>query len=344
MIDLRSDTVTKPTDEMRQAMARAEVADDVYDGDPTVIRLEKMGAEIAAKEAGLFMVSGTMGNLIALLTHTRPGEEVIVGATSHIYYYETGGMARLAGLMPRLVDDSDGLITAGAVKDLLRPVDFHFPPTRLVCLENTHNRGGGSIMTAEQMREVYELAKDHNLSVHLDGARLFNAAVATGRPVADYTRYTDTVMFCLSKGLCAPMGSLLVGPADFIERARTIRKMVGGGLRQAGVVAAACIVALEKMVERLAEDHANARYLAEGLAQIPGINVNPEGVRTNIVIFKQDIPGMTGEKFKARMREKGVLISAMTSTLLRMVTHYGITRDDMEVTLAAVREVASAAQ
>ncbi|MEW6274081.1 MAG: low-specificity L-threonine aldolase [Bacillota bacterium] len=339
MIDLRSDTVTQPTAEMRRAMAEALVGDDVYGEDPTVNRLEALGARMVGKEAALFVASGTMGNLVALLTHTRPGEEIIVGAQAHIYYYEAGGLARLAGVLPRLADDRDGMITAAAVKELLRPPNIHFPPTRLICLENTHNRGGGTILPAEQMRAVYELAKESGLAVHLDGARIFNAAVAAGRPVEEFARYADSVMFCLSKGLSAPAGSLLAGTREFCDRARRARKLVGGGMRQAGVLAAAGIVALEQMVDRLAEDHANARYLAEGLAALPGIELDPARVQTNIVVFHLRAPGLTADEFLARLKERGILAVSMSPACVRMVTHRHISRKDVEKTLAAVEEV-----
>jgi threonine aldolase len=340
MIDLRSDTVTLPTEAMRQAMARAEVGDDVYGEDPTINRLETLGAQMMGKEAGLFVVSGTMGNLIALLAHTNAGDEIIVGTNSHTYYYETGGMARLAGVIPRLFDDHTGIIETAAIKELLRPRDIHFPQTRLICLENTHNRGGGTIMTPAQMRDIYELAQENNLSVHLDGARIFNAAVASGIAVKELARYADSVMFCLAKGLSAPVGSLLTGPKDFIERARTARKLVGGGMRQAGMLAAAGIIALEKsMIERLAEDHANARYLAEGLAALEGISLQPERVQTNIVIFNLDKPGLSADKFLAALKEKGILVNSMGPTSTRMVTHRHIGRAEVEYTLAAVKEV-----
>ena len=341
MIDLRSDTVTWPTDEMRQAMAEAVVGDDVYGEDPTVNRLEELGAQKMGKEAALFLPSGTMSNLVALLAHTRPGEEILVGAEAHIYYYEVGGLARVAGVLPRLVDDRDGVFTAEAFKKTLRPPNLHFPETRLFCLENTHNRGGGTITTVEQMQEIYELAQELHLQVHLDGARIFNAAVATGRPVTDFTRYTDSVSFCLSKGLSAPVGSLLAGAREFVQRARKARKVVGGGMRQAGILAAAGIVALEKMVDRLAEDHANARRLALGLSDIPGIKIDLARVQTNIVSYELE-PRITDGEFLQRLQEKSVLAGSSAPQRIRMVTNRMVSSEDIETALQAVRAVMAA--
>lgn len=340
MIDLRSDTVTWPTDDMRQAMARAEVGDDVYGEDPTINRLEELGARKVGKEASLFVASGTMSNLVALLAHTRPGEEIIVGAEAHIYYYEVGGLARVAGVLPRLVDDRDGVFTAAAIRAAFRRPNPHFPETRLVCLENTHNRGGGAVTPVENMREIYELSREHSLSVHLDGARIFNAAIAAGRPVTDFTRYADSVTVCLSKGLSAPVGSLLAGSHEFIQRARKARKLVGGGMRQAGVLAAAGIVALERMVDRLAEDHANAKRLAEGLAVIPGIMIDPARVQTNIVSYEL-APGITESEFLLRLGEKGVLAGSPGPQRIRMVANRMVAAEDIETALEAVRAVMS---
>jgi threonine aldolase len=335
VIDLRSDTVTWPTEEMRQAMAAAAVGDDVYGEDPTVNRLEELGAQKVGKEASLFVPSGTMSNLVALLAHTRPGEEIIVGAEAHVYYYEVGGLARVAGVLPRLIDDRDGVFTAGAIEKAFRPPNLHFPETRLICLENTHNRGGGAVTPVENMREIFDLSREHGLAVHLDGARIFNAAVATGRPVTDFTRYADSVTFCLSKGLSAPVGSLLAGTREFVGRARKARKLVGGGMRQAGVLAAAGILALERMVERLAEDHANAKRLAEGLAGIPGIIIDPRRVQTNIVSYEL-ASRITDGEFLARLRDRGVLAGASALQRIRMVTNRMVSAADVETALEAV--------
>lgn len=341
MIDLRSDTVTWPTDEMRRAMAEAIVGDDVYGEDPTVNRLEALGAQKMGKEAALFVPSGTMSNLVALLAHTRPGEEILVGAEAHVYYYEVGGLARVAGVLPRLVDDRDGVFTVEAFKAVLRTPNLHFPETRLFCLENTHNRGGGTITTVEQMQEIYELAQELHLAVHLDGARIFNAAVATGRPVTDFTRYADSVSFCLSKGLSAPAGSLLAGSGELVRRARKARKLVGGGMRQAGVLAAAGIVALEKMVDRLVEDHANARRLAVGLSDIPGIKIDLSRAQTNIVSY--GLPStLTEEEFLVRLKDRDVLAGSPGPQRIRMVANRMVSATDIETALGAVREVMTA--
>jgi threonine aldolase len=283
-IDLRSDTVTQPTPAMREAMYRAEVGDDVFGEDPTVNRLEQMAAERLGKEAALFVVSGTMGNLVALLTHCGRGDEAILGDCSHTFLFEQGGMAALGGIMPHLVSNQpDGTLRLEDIEGAIREDDAHFPRTRLVCLENTHNMCNGTPLTAEYTAQVARLARVHGLRVHMDGARIFNAAAALGVDAQELVRDVDSVMFCLSKGLCAPVGSLLCGSADFIAEARRARKVVGGGMRQAGVLAAAGIVALEEIVPRLEEDHVRARRLAEGLAEIPGVEVAP--VTTNILYF-----------------------------------------------------------
>ena len=338
MIDLRSDTVTWPTDEMRQAMAGAAVGDDVYGEDPTVNRLEELGAQKMGKEASLFVPSGTMSNLAALLAHTRPGEEIIVGAEAHIYYYEVGGLARVAGVLPRLIDDRGGVFTPGAIEKTFRPPNPHFPETRLICLENTHNRGGGAVTPVENMREIFDLSREHDLSVHLDGARIFNAAIATGCQATDFTRYADSVTFCLSKGLSAPVGSLLAGTREFVARARKARKLLGGGMRQAGVLAAAGIVALERMVERLAEDHAHAKRLAEGLADIPGIIIDPRRVQTNIVSYEL-APRITDGEFLARLRDRNILAGASAPQRIRMVTNRMVSAADVETAVEAVHAV-----
>ncbi|MGE5372364.1 MAG: low-specificity L-threonine aldolase [Solirubrobacterales bacterium] len=335
MIDLRSDTITQPTQAMREAMASAAVGDDVYRDDPTVNRLEEMAAAIIGKEAALFVASGTMGNLAALLAHTRPGQEIILGRESHIYYYEAGGLARFAGLLPRLADDRNGM-TAEAVQALLRPENIHFPSTSLICIENTHNRGGGIILPREQMRLIYGLAKQNGLSVHLDGARIFHAALASELPVHEYTQYTDSVMFCLSKGLSAPVGSILAGSRPFVEKARRARKVLGGGMRQAGVLAAAGIVALETMIDQLADDHANARALAEGLAGIHGIALDPARVQTNIVSF--DLEGTDGDAaaFVQGLAGHGILANTMGPVSVRLVTNRHFTSSDVPAVLRAV--------
>ena len=339
MIDLRSDTVTWPTEEMRQAMAQAEVGDDVYGEDPTINRLEELGARKVGKEAALFLPSGTMSNLVALLTHTRPGEEIIVGAGAHIYYNEVGGLARIAGVMPRLIEDGDGVFRAEEIARAFRSPNIHYPETRLICLENTHNRAGGTVTPVENMQEIYSLAREHGLSVHLDGARIFNAAVAAGCPVTGFTCCADSVSVCLSKGLSAPVGTLLAGTREFVAGARKARKLVGGGMRQAGVLAAAGIVALEKMVDRLAEDHLNARLLAEGLAVVPGIIIDTRRVQTNIVSF--GLEGITDGEFLRRLRDRGVLAGSNAPQRIRMVANRMVSSGDIEAALKAVRAVMS---
>lgn len=343
-IDLRSDTVTLPTPAMRAAMAQAELGDDVYGEDPTVNRLEALAAERLGKEAAVLVVSGTMGNLCAVLSHCGRGEEAIVGDQCHIYNYEAGGASALGGVIYRVVPNRpDGTLDpaalAGAVHD---GTDPHSAATRLVCLENTHNRCGGAVLSPEYMREVGDWAHERGLAVHLDGARVFNAAVALGVDVREITRHVDSVTFCLSKGLAAPVGSVLCGDAAFIARARRARKILGGGMRQAGVIAAAGIVALEQMVDRLAEDHANARLLAEGLARFPQIVIDPAAVRTDIVYFELRDTPLTAAEFARALRERGVLVGASYGRI-RAVTHYGIDAGDIEEALEAIAETLRAA-
>ncbi|HEY75813.1 MAG TPA: low-specificity L-threonine aldolase [Thermoflexia bacterium] len=339
IIDLRSDTVTHPTPEMREAMYRAEVGDDVFGEDPTVNQLEAMAAERMGKEAALFVASGTMGNLVALLTHCGRGDEAIVGDQSHTFLFEQGGMAALGGITPRPIPNQpDGTLRLEDIETAIRPDNVHFPRTRLICLENTHNMCNGTPLTPEYTAEVARLARRHGLKVHLDGARVFNAAAALGVDVKELVREVDSVMFCLSKGLCAPVGSLLCGDADFIAEARRARKVVGGGMRQAGVLAAAGIVALEKMTQRLAEDHERARRLAKGLAQIPGIEVGP--VHTNILYFRlTEEATRTPEEVVDGLAERGVRILGRENGRFRAVTHYWITDEDIDRTLQAMREV-----
>ncbi|MBI4571377.1 MAG: low-specificity L-threonine aldolase, partial [Chloroflexi bacterium] len=275
-IDLRSDTLTHPTPAMREAMAKAEVGDDVFGEDPTVRRLEQMAAERMGKEAAVFVASGTMGNLVSLLAHCGRGDEAIVGSEAHVLHYEAGGVPGLGGVQLRPVrNDGHGMIDLDELEATIRLENVHFPRTSAVCLENTHNRCGGGVLTAEETAAVARIARRHGVAVHLDGARIFNAAVALGVAPSELAAQADSVTFCLSKGLSAPVGSLVCGSAEFVQRARRMRKMVGGGMRQAGVIAAAGIVALETMVDRLAEDHEHAQLLARGLAQLPGIRIDP---------------------------------------------------------------------
>jgi len=339
VIDLRSDTVTLPTPAMREAMYRAEVGDDVFGEDPTVNRLEAMAAERMGKEAALFVVSGTMANLVSLLTHCGRGHEIIVGDLAHTFLYEQGGSAALGGIhVHTLRNQPDGTLDLREIEGAIRADNIHFPRTRLICLENTHNRCGGVPLTPEYTDAVGDLARRHGLAVYLDGARIFNAAVALGVDVRELTRGVDTVSFCLSKGLCAPVGSLVCGTRDFIAEARRNRKIVGGGMRQAGIIAAAGIVALEQMVDRLAEDHENARRLALGLAEIPGISIDPAQVRTNIVIFDLVAERPTPAEFAARLSADGVKVLALGERI-RLVTHYGIDAADIDKALVAIRKV-----
>ena len=340
MIDLRSDTITLPTEEMREAMKSADVGDDVYREDPTVIKLEELAAKKMGKEAGLFVVSGTMANLIAIMTHTTPGDEVIVEQDAHIYYYEVGGMARIGGVMPRLVKgERVGIITPDDINKVLRPPNIHFPDTTLLALENTHNRGGGIVIPNKLMQELYNFAKERGLSVHLDGARIFNAAVAQGIDVKEIAKYSDSVMFCFSKGLSAPLGSVLVGSKSFIEKARKNRKIVGGGMRQAGVVAIAGIIALEKMVDRLKEDHENAKILRQGISEIDGMYVDSDGLFTNIVVVNVKRDDMTADEIVGKLKEKNILALTTGPNTIRFVIHRHIKKDDILYTINVMREV-----
>ncbi|MFW6082548.1 MAG: low-specificity L-threonine aldolase [Chloroflexota bacterium] len=338
-IDLRSDTVTKPTAPMREAMYRAEVGDDVYGEDPTVNRLESLAAERLGMEAALLVSSGTMGNLVALLAHCGRGDEVILGDQSHTYLFEQGGMAALGGIAPHPVPNQpDGTLGLDDVKAAIRPDDPHFPRTRLVCLENTHNLCNGTPLPASYMADAARLAHDHGLPVHLDGARVFNAATALRVDVQEIVKHVDSVMFCLSKGLSAPVGSIVAGEADFVRKARRARKVVGGGMRQAGIIAAAGIVALEEMTDRLEEDHVRARQLAARFAEFPGIDVAP--VTTNIMYFQiGDGATVPASDLEAGLAERGVLVNNRGGGRFRIVTHHGISDCDIERTIEAMGEV-----
>src|SRR5437867_8363416 len=292
IIDLRSDTVTKPSAEMRRAMAEAEVGDDVFIEDPTINRLQDRAAEIFGGEAGLFVPSGSIGNLTCILAQARQGQEVICEESGHVYNYEMASMAAIAGVLPRLVAGEDGILTWQGISKAIRPKIYYRPQTALIALENTHNMAGSTVYPTNVAEEICDRAHDAGIRVHLDGARIFNAATYLGENVADMTKKFDSVQFCLSKGLGAPVGSMIVGTREFIERCRSIRKMLGGGMRQVGVLAAAGLIALEQMPERLGEDHANARLLATGLATIPGVTINPESVQTNILVFDISATGM----------------------------------------------------
>jgi threonine aldolase len=338
VVELRSDTFTLPTESMRKAMAAAEVGDDVWDEDPTIHRLQERAAEMVGKEASLFVPSGTMGNLCALLSHTEPGEEVLVEGESHIFHSEVAGASVVGGLQLRPLETPDGRLQPEQVRAAIRERDIHQPRTGLLCLENTHNRRGGTCLSPKQTAAVSDVAHDAGFPVHLDGARVFNAAVAQGINVRQLTGPVDSVMFCLSKGLSAPVGSMLAGSRDFIEQSRRMRKMLGGGMRQAGVLAAAGLCALDEMVDRLAEDHRNARRLGEGLQGLPGIAIDLARVETNMV-FGDCQPPVTAAAFIDRCREAGVLLDQASLYRWRMVTHRGVTADDVEFAIGAVRRI-----
>lgn len=337
-VDLRSDTVTHPTPAMRQAMANAAVGDDVFGEDPTVNRLQEMAAERMGKEAGLFVASGTMGNLIAILAHCNRGDEVILGKQAHTYRYEGGGLSVLGGIHScQIPNQPDGTLALEDIRQAIRPDDIHQPITRLITLENTHNRCGGVPLTVEYTRQVGELARQYNLKLHLDGARIFNAAVALGVEARQLAEPADSVTFCLSKGLCAPVGSVLCGSQEFIAKARRLRKLLGGGMRQAGILAAAGIVALEQMVDRLAEDHARARRLAEGLRRIPGLQLDPNTPYTNMVFLNlaPETEPLAAETVVERLKAHRILVEDVGPRRFRLVVHYWIDDAGIERTIQA---------
>ena len=340
-IDLRSDTVTQPTPEMRDAMAKAEVGDDVYGEDSTINRLQDLAAEKMGKPAGLFVASGTMGNLIAVLSHCQRGDEVIVGKKNHVFVHEAGGISALGGIHSnQLINQPDGSLLLDDVAAAIRPDDLHEPVTRLVCLENTHNGCGGVYQTTAYTHQLADFAHTRGLSVHLDGARIFNAAVAQGLPASQLAGPADSVTFCLSKGLCAPVGSVLCGSKALIAKGRRLRKMLGGGMRQAGILAAAGIIALEQMVDRLGEDHARAKKLADGLRLLPGLTLDAGTPATNMVFLSLGtlVPCTTDELIE-KLKERGVLIGATGERQYRLVTHYWIDDAGVEKTIAAFRSV-----
>ena len=332
MIDLRSDTVTKPTEAMRRAAYAAEVGDDVYGEDPSVNRLEEKAAEILGKEAAMFVTSGTQGNQIAVLTHCRPGQEVIVEQEAHVFYYEGAAMSVFAGIQPRTIKGIRGVMNPQDIKAAIRPDDIHVPETGLICLENTHNRAGGAIIPLENMKDIYAIAEDQQIPVHLDGARLFNASVASGTPVSEFAQYTDSVQICLSKGLGAPVGSIIAGTKDFVKRARKWRKRLGGGLRQAGIIAAPAYIALTEMVDRLEEDHQNARKLADGLQHIPSLKVENQ-VETNIVLVNVADTGYNAARFLEILKEEGILAVDFGPQTIRFTTNYGVTEEHITTVL-----------
>ena len=344
IVDLRSDTLTLPTPEMREAMARAPVGDDVWEEDPTVKRLEALAAERLGKAAGLFVTSGTMGNLLSVVSQTQTGQEVVLDLDSHIFNNEVAGAAVVGNLQMRPVKTARGFLAPDQVREALRPANIHVPPTGLICIENTHNRHGGTCCTPEEISAIAAVAHEASVPVHLDGARLFNAAIALKRPARDFVRDVDSVTFCVSKGLGAPVGSVICGSTDLIARARRVRKMLGGGMRQAGIIAAAGIVALERMVDRLAEDHANARALAEGVAKLPGLSVDLASVQTNIVIFRVEHGGTAASaaataELVAGCGARKVKIHAIGPSSIRCVTHKDIDAEDIGRTLDAFAEI-----
>jgi len=340
IIDLRSDTMTQPTEAMREAMAQAEVGDDVFNEDPTLHRLQDLAAEKLGMEAALYLPSGTMGNLVSLLTHCGRGDEIILGDRSHIFLNEVGGLSALGGIHPHTVPNrDDGTLPLDALEDAIRHSNLHYPPTRLICLENTQNYCFGSPLTPQYMDSVAELAGKYGLRVHLDGARIFNASVALSIDVRELTRQADSVMFSLSKGLSAPVGSVIAGPRDWLEQARKWRKMVGGGMRQAGHLAAAGIVALETQIDRLQEDHQNTQTLAQGLKRLPGIQIEPEKNPTNILFFQLDHPKVTPEDFLERMESQGVKLLLMEGGLFRAVMNRMVTPEHTESALGIAQEI-----
>jgi len=339
-IDLRSDTMTRPTEAMRRAMAAAEVGDDVFGEDPTVNRLEEMAAGRLGKEAALFVASGTMANLVSQLAHCGRGDEIILGSLAHTFFFEQGGSAAVGGIHPRTVaNQPDGKLALADIEAAVRADNVHFPRSRLILLENTHNLCNGSPLEVDYMKGVGEIARRHGLKIHVDGARFFNAAVALGVDPKDLAAEADSVSFCLSKGLAAPVGSMVCGTRDFINEARRARKLLGGGMRQAGVLAAAGIVALEEMVDRLADDHANAKKLAQGLAQIPGLSIDPDQVPTNIVFFEVTRKGLTPQAFVQQIEVEGVRMLPAAAGKIRAVTHYHITSEDIDQALKVISKV-----
>lgn len=341
-IDFRSDTVTWPTEKMRIAMASAAVGDDVYGEDPTINELERLAATMTGKEAALFVASGTMGNLTAALTHAGRGDEMIVGRDSHVMLWEAGSVAALGGIVPlTLPTDAIGRMNLAEVEQAIRPLDDHLPRSRLIHVENSYGEKHGYPISPAYFAAIADIARAHDLQVHLDGARLFNAAVALGLPASEITRHVDSVSFCLSKGLCAPIGSLLCGSAEFIRRARRTRKALGGGMRQAGILAAAGLVALQDMVDRLADDHRHACLLAEGLARIPAFALNPEMVRTNLVFFElADGADLSPEAVVDALRdEAGILLGGHGERGFRAVTHYWVGEDEIDRLLDALERI-----
>jgi threonine aldolase len=339
MIDLRSDTVTKPSPEMRRAMAEAVVGDDVFLEDPSINRLQSRAAQIFGREAALFVPSGSMGNLACVMAQTRPGQEVICETNGHVYNYEMGSLSAVGGVLPRIVDGEDGILSWSAIEAAIRPKVYYRPQTALICLENTVNMAGGTVYPTALANEICDRAHEREIHVHLDGARVFNAATYLKEDVADMTKKFDSVQFCLSKGLGAPVGSMIVGTRDFIERCRSIRKMLGGGMRQAGVLAAAGLLALEQGPKRLQDDHDKAHVLARRLAELPGITLNARKVQTNIVIFSVKKSGLSSSAFLSKLADRQVLAVPVDGERVRMVTHLDVTEQEVEEAADAVQDI-----
>ena len=340
-INIRSDTQTLPTREMLDAMYHAELGDDTYGEDPTVKKFEALAAAKVGMEAAVLVLSGTMGNMVSLMAHAHPGDEVILDPESHMFYYEVGSMAGIAGLMPMTVPSHDGMLDPDEVAAAIRAPNLHYPVPRLLCLENTHNRSGGRVVPLDLHCRLCEVAHERGLAVHLDGARIFNAAIAANVPPSEYTRHVDSIQVCLTKSLGAPLGSFVCGSREFIEAADRCRKRLGGGMRQAGIIAAAGIVALEKMVDRLADDHANARYLAERINEMPGLSVNLDHVESNMVYINHAGTGMSTSEFSTKLQEAGVIVSGRPPHQIRMVPNLHHDREIIDEVLRRVRKVVS---
>lgn len=339
IVDLRSDTVTKPTPQMRKAMAEAEVGDDAYGEDPTVNRLQARVAELCGTEAALFVPSGSMGNLVSLRSMASPGDEVICHDKAHILHYEVAALAAVAGLQARPVPGKWGVLEPETIVNAIRPPAYTFPRTSVIALENTHNLAGGTVYPVDDMRDVRKIADEYDLKVHMDGARIFNASVASGVSLSEYCSLVDGLTFCFSKALACPVGSMVVGSRDFVRSAHRYRKMHGGGMRQAGILAAACLVALDTMVDRLTEDHSNARRLAEGILEIRDDTTVPENVHTNMVFVRTEPLGLTPPQFVQAMQERGVKCQAYHRRTVRMVTHKDVSSEDIEYTLSQIQSL-----
>jgi threonine aldolase len=339
IIDFRSDTVTLPTEEMLEAILYSELGDDVFREDSTVNRLERLAAEKLGKEAALLVTSGTQANLVSLMSNTKRGNLVILEAESHIFWYEVGGISMIAGLLPWPVKSSFGALNPQDIERAIQQENIHFAEPAVICIENTHNRHGGTIISPDQIKAISEVAHSHGLKLYMDGARIFNAAVGLKVDVKEFTKYVDNLMFCLSKSLCCPVGSLLVGTSEFIERARKFRKVLGGGMRQAGIIAAPGIIALEKMIDRLEEDHRNAQCLGEGINKIIGIQIDLSRVQTNIVCFEIGGMEISAELFVSKLKEEGILALALDNNKIRMVTHKGIEEEHVKKAIEAINKI-----